>query len=119
MSYYLAKLCYEIICGDGAHTPQFEEQIRLLESENCRQAIEAAYEIGQNEAHVLQQDGCLRVEWKFLGVTELLTLHPMAHGAELYQAHREIAYPEGYRNYVKDRSIQLQRNPEHASYSLP
>lgn len=118
MSYYLAKLCYEIICGEGSHTPQFEEQIRLLESGNCRDAITAAYAIGETEILVWQHENLLRVEWKFLGVTELIQLQPLTHGAELYQAHREIAYPEGYRNYVKDRSLQLQSNPDHASYSF-
>jgi len=27
MNWYLAKLVFRIICGDGDHTPQFDEQL--------------------------------------------------------------------------------------------
>jgi hypothetical protein len=29
MQWYLAKLVFQIICGDGNHRPQFDEQLRL------------------------------------------------------------------------------------------
>jgi hypothetical protein len=118
MSYYLAKLCYEIICGDGSHTPQFEEQIRLLESVSRQEALVAAKEIGYQELLVWQYGNNTRVEWKFLGITELIRLPALAHGAELYQSHREIEYADGYRNFVKDKTNQLQQFPEHAIDSI-
>ena len=30
MKWYLAKIVYRIICGEGNHTPQFDEQLRLI-----------------------------------------------------------------------------------------
>ncbi|MEP7129294.1 MAG: DUF4288 domain-containing protein, partial [Chitinophagales bacterium] len=29
MNWYLAKIVFRIICGDGLHQPQFDEQLRL------------------------------------------------------------------------------------------
>ena len=118
MSYYLATLCYEIICGEGRHTPQFEEQVRLLETGSRSEALKAAHEIGQQELLSYQFNNSAKVEWKFLGIKELISLPGFFHGAELYQQHREIEYAEGYRNFIKDKTIQLQHNLEHAIHSL-
>lgn len=118
MRYYLAKLCYEIICGDGNHTPQFEEQIRLLNTVSYANALQQAQAIGEAETLILQPANRARVEWKFLGVTELLELQPMVHGAELFQTHHEIAYADGYRAFVKHKSNQLQANPGYAIDSI-
>ena len=30
MKWYLAKIVFQIICGDGKHTAQFDEQLRLI-----------------------------------------------------------------------------------------
>ncbi len=118
MSYYLATLCYEIICGDGRHTPQFEEQVRLLEATSRTEALKEADEIGKQELLLWQFNKTSRVEWKFLGIKELIRLPSFFHGAELYQQHREIEHAEGYRNFVKDKTIQLQHHPEHVIDSI-
>ena len=34
MKWYLAKIIYRIICGEGIHTPQFDEQLRLIHAED-------------------------------------------------------------------------------------
>ena len=34
MKWYLAKLVYRIICGEGNHKPQFDEQLRLIYAED-------------------------------------------------------------------------------------
>ena len=118
MSYYLATLCYEIICGAGDHTPQFEEQVRLLEAVSRTHALKEAHEIGNQELLLWQFNKTAKVEWKFLGIKELIPLPSFFHGAELYQQHREIAFADGYRNYVKDKTNQLQHNLEHAIDSI-
>ena len=30
MNWYLAKIVYRILCGEGEHTAQFDEQLRLV-----------------------------------------------------------------------------------------
>ncbi|MEJ0081220.1 MAG: DUF4288 domain-containing protein [Puia sp.] len=40
MSWYLTKIVYRIICGQGNHTAQFDEQLRLIEADNSQEAFE-------------------------------------------------------------------------------
>jgi len=36
MNWYLAKMVFRIICGEGNHTAQFDEQLRLISGESKR-----------------------------------------------------------------------------------
>ena len=47
MKWYLAKIVFQIICGEGMHTPQFDEQLRLIEAANEDLAFEKASTLGQ------------------------------------------------------------------------
>ena len=49
MKWYLAKLVYRIICGEGAHTPQFDEQLRLIYAEDDLHAFQKARTTGHLE----------------------------------------------------------------------
>ncbi|MER3499070.1 MAG: hypothetical protein C4308_10775 [Chitinophagaceae bacterium] len=46
MNWYLARLVYRIICGNGNHTAQFDEQLRLVCVETKEKAFHKACEIG-------------------------------------------------------------------------
>jgi hypothetical protein len=52
MNWYLSKIIFRIICGEGQHTPQFDEQLRLIAAANEEEAFDKAMAIGQRE-----QDG--------------------------------------------------------------
>ncbi|HEV3251858.1 MAG TPA: DUF4288 domain-containing protein, partial [Puia sp.] len=45
MNWYLAKIVFRIICGEGQHIPQFDEQLRLIEAGNEVEAFEKATNI--------------------------------------------------------------------------
>ena len=47
MNWYLAKIVYRIYCGDGEHTGQFDEQLRLIAAETKEDAFHKAQTIGQ------------------------------------------------------------------------
>jgi len=49
MSWYLTKIVYRIICGQGNHAPQFDEQLRLIEADNAQEAFEKSSELGRKE----------------------------------------------------------------------
>ncbi len=49
MKWYLAKMVYRIICGDGRHTPQFDEQLRLIVASNGSEAFDKAVTMGMKE----------------------------------------------------------------------
>ena len=39
MKWYLAKMIFRIICGEGEHTPQFDEQLRLVSRQQQRGSL--------------------------------------------------------------------------------
>ena len=40
MNWYLAKFVYRIVCGNGNHIPQFDEQLRLITADNRKKRFE-------------------------------------------------------------------------------
>ena len=40
MNWYIAKIVFRIITGDGNHMPQFDEQLRLINANNEEEAFE-------------------------------------------------------------------------------
>jgi hypothetical protein len=52
MNWFLAKIIYQIICGDGDHTPQFDEQLRLVQAESKLKAIQKAKQVGEKNSLV-------------------------------------------------------------------
>lgn len=49
MNWYLAKLVFRIICGDGDHTPQFDEQLRLISANSKEEGFHKAQHMGKQE----------------------------------------------------------------------
>lgn len=84
MSWYIAKIVYRIVCGNGEHTPQYEEQLRMIEASSKSEAFKKALQMGiKEEVQFLNQQHKL-VQWKFIDVSELYQLHQVADGAEIY-----------------------------------
>jgi len=84
MKWYLAKLVYRIICGDGTHTPQFDEQLRLVQAADNLQAFQKARMIGEKEEDSFLNNSEKPVHWKFIDVSEMHTLDDLIDGAEMY-----------------------------------
>ncbi len=84
MNWYLTKIVYQIICGDGNHTPQFDEQLRLIAAGDEHEAFQKAQRIGIMEQESFLNDKQHLVKWKFIDVCELYKLSELIDGAELY-----------------------------------
>jgi hypothetical protein len=84
MHWYLAKLIYRIICGEGDHTAQFDEQLRLVYAEDALHAFNKAQRIGEKEQDCFDNHTQQPVHWKFINVTELHKLEQLTDGAEVY-----------------------------------
>jgi len=118
MNWYLTKIVYQIICGDGDHTPQFDEQLRLISAPDEQEAFNKAQRIGLvEEESFLNQKNHL-VKWKFIDVCELYKLSELIDGAEIYSriqetedAGRFIAMVRSKADYIMGdnvlRSLQL------------
>jgi Domain of unknown function (DUF4288) len=83
MNWYMAKLVYQFICGNGQHTAQFNEQLRLIVAEDALHAFYKARLIGERETLDIVNNGML-IQWKFIDVTEILSVDNLSDGAELW-----------------------------------
>ena len=84
MKWYLAKIVYRIICGDGDHTAQFDEQLRLIKAINKEEAFHKATRVGKAEEEIFLNDKQELVQWRFINIAALYKLGDLIDGAELY-----------------------------------
>ena len=97
MKWYLAKIVYRIICGDGNHTPQFDEQLRLVQAEDYMHAFQKARIMGETEEDNFLNNNQKPVHWKFIDVSELHPLDNLVDGVELYS---KICEEENAAQYI-------------------
>ncbi|HXR84863.1 MAG TPA: DUF4288 domain-containing protein [Hanamia sp.] len=110
MKWYLAKIVYRIVCGDGNHTPQFDEQLRLIEAEDDMHAFQKARIMGDTEEDHFLNNELKPVHWKFIDVAELHPLDNLIDGIELYSKICEEEDAEAYIKSVSKRANYLHGN---------
>ncbi len=110
MNWFLAKIVYRIICGDGNHTPQFDEQLRPITAENEKDALEKACSIGRQEEDCFYNNEEKLVHWKFINISELYKIAELIDGAELYSRIEEKENGDLYTELVHKRAAHLQLN---------
>ncbi len=104
MKWYLAKIVYRIICAEGNHTPQFDEQLRLISAEDDMHAFQKARIIGDGEEDSFLNDHQKPVAWKFIDVSELHSLNDLIDGAEIYSRICEVEDAANYIKQIKNRA---------------
>ena len=109
MTAYLAKIVYQIICGEGNHTPQFDEQIRFVVACSKEAALEKSRLIGVQEEEVFYNQKQQLVRWKFIDVAELHVIKEIEDGAEIYSEIKEIEDAESYSRLIHHKATQLQK----------
>ena len=107
MKWYLAKLVFRIICGEGNHTPQFDEQLRLLFAENEMHAFQKARILGDKEEDNFLNNEQKPVHWKFIDVSELHPLNELIDGAEIYSRINEEDNANEYTGIIRKRAKYL------------
>jgi len=108
MNWYMAKIVYRIFCGNGLHTPQFNEQLRLIAAEDPLHAFYKARLIGERET-TPTTNNAVAVKWKFIDVTEILPIEKMSDGAELWSSTNEDKDADAYiRNTQQKANTLLQ-----------
>ncbi|PWU01719.1 MAG: DUF4288 domain-containing protein [Bacteroidetes bacterium] len=113
MNWYMAKIVYQIICGEGNHKPQFDEQLRLIEAQSENEALNKAQRIGQREQETFYNQQEKLVQWRFINVSELYKISALIDGAELYSRIAEMDNAEMYKELVHKRAAHLQSNTTH------
>jgi len=104
MNWYLTKIVYQIICGDGAHTPQFDEQLRLIAAFDEQEAFDKARRFGTMEEESFLNHQNHLVKWKFINVCELYKLSELIYGAEIYSRIQEADDAGSYIELVHSKA---------------
>jgi hypothetical protein len=118
MKWYLAKIVFQIICGDGEHTAQFDEQLRLIAASSEKEAFEKADVIGKKEEDSFYNQKQQLVKWQFVNVSELHRLTELIDGAEVYSRINEVDDADAYISFVHRKAESIQRKQTHRLLNL-
>lgn len=113
MNWYLSKIVFRIICGEGQHTPQFDEQLRLIQAADEDEAFQKAMSIGEKEQDGFYNHDQKLVQWKFINVSELYKLSGLLDGAEVYSRIEETDDPDRYIDFTNKRADHIRDNATH------
>ena len=107
MDWYLVKVVFRIICGDGEHTAQFDEQLRLINATSKEEAFHKAQMLGLKEQEVFFNQQEQLVQWQFVSISELYRLDKLEDGAELYSRIEEKDNAESYMHIIHTKAEQI------------
>lgn len=110
MNWYLTKMVFRIICGNGQHKAQFDEQIRLIQAAGPTEAWTKARDYALAETGGITTGG---VKWEFVNIPELYQINGFVDGAELYSRVKEEEDGDVYEQVIHRRAAMLQYNMEH------
>ncbi len=105
MKWYIAKLVFQVISGEGMHTPQFDEQWRLIKADEVSWAHEKARVLGWLEQGCYTCEGQRKAEWKFIEVAEIQQINSMEDGVQLYSTTEEPIDANAYVGFIKRKGI--------------
>ena len=118
MNWYLAKIVYRIICGDGDHAAQFDEQLRLIHAGSKEDAFNKAQQFGKKEEEKFYNLKEELVQWQFINVSELYKIGEMIDGAELYSRIEEKDDGDIYTDIVNQKAHGILHSHSHQILQL-
>lgn len=107
MHWYLAKIVFRIVCGDGEHLAQFDEQLRLIGADSKEDAFHKAQSMGKKEEETFLNRKEQLVQWQFINISELYRLSELIDGAELYSRIEERDNADAYIYTVNQKAANL------------
>ena len=107
MSWYLTKMIFRIICGDGNHKAQFDEQLRLICAESREEAFHKAQSLGMRSEEMFFNQRQQLVQWQFISVSEIYLLQDLLDGAELYSRVEETEDADSYMKFIHAKAEQI------------
>lgn len=108
MQQYLVKLMFNIHIENGKNTSQFDEQVRVVESNSFENAFQKARSLGKREETTFLNHENKVVTWKFIDVVELLPLQNFKDGEELFSISHEEQDVNSYINFIREKSMLIQ-----------
>lgn len=105
MEWFLVKVCFRVIYGNGNHKAQFNEQVRLVFAGNLAEAVEKLKRIAINEA----QDIICPVNWQLVAVTEVMAISEEADGAEISSVFSETDDADEFMYLLKKKEAGIRQ----------
>ena len=109
MNWYIIKLVFRVVSGTGDHTPQFDEQVRLIDARNPNEAFLKARMIGGREEDAYLSDDFNAVRWQFIDVCELKEIREFTDGMELCSRIHETDNALSYIDYIHHRAEAIEQ----------
>jgi hypothetical protein len=110
MNWYIAKIVFNISAENTAHTPQFDEQLRLISGATMEEAFIKARTLGISEEDTFLNDKKNRVKWEFINVAEIVPVRKLEDGMEIYSHIHETEEAKSYIHCVHQKAIFLRMN---------
>jgi len=97
MKWFAINLIYQVISGEGKHSPQFNEQIRLIKAVDSLNAIKKAQQSAGKFNLPITNSAGDTVVWKFVAIGGVLEIDEPADGVEI---NSKIIEPESSKTYL-------------------
>jgi hypothetical protein len=107
MKWFIVTIVYRIICGAGKHAPQFDEQMRLIHAPSTADALQKAKAIGEDEQETFFNDQQQLLQWKFVNVSAIISLHNFVDGAEVFSQIKEVTSADAYTRFIDEKAMML------------
>lgn len=117
MNWYIAKIVYQIVCGSGKHTPQFDEQLRLINAEDEMHAFNKARLLGEREEDCFLNNKDKPVVWKFIDVAAL-HLMDVEDGFEIESRIFEEDSAKNYLSFLEAKAKRLHEDCLQKTFSF-
>ncbi len=108
MNWYLAKIVFRIVCGDGNHAAQFDEQLRLISADDKEEAFLKAQLLGNRGEEMFFNNNHKMVHWQFVNVSDLYKLSELIDGAELYSRIEEKENGDNYVQVINEKAVRIE-----------
>ena len=105
MNWYISKVVFKISAENTQHTPQFDEQLRLIAADSEEQAFLKARTIGISEEDSFLNDKKNKVKWEFINVAEIVPLKNLEDGMEIYSQIHETEEAKSYIHCIHQKAI--------------
>jgi hypothetical protein len=109
MNWYITRLVFRVHSGNGNHTPQFDEQVRLIKARSANEAFLKARMIGGREEDIDNNETSHGVRWQFIDVCELKEIHEFSDGLEICSRIHETDNAQSYIDYIHHRAESIEQ----------
>ncbi|MCZ4245737.1 DUF4288 domain-containing protein [Pedobacter punctiformis] len=104
MKWFAVNYVYQIICGEGKHTPQFNEQIRLIKEIDIKSAFKKAKMLATEYNSSFKNFLNENVIWEFVGVGGIAEIVEPGEGVEISSVILEPVSVKDYLEKIKHRN---------------